>query len=53
MYTNGKTTFSEARAKEIEERNEKIWNDFWSIPSSERKSSDWSKLLDIEIMVKV
>lgn len=51
-YGNNKRKVSEAEAEQVTKRNEQVWDAFWAIPADKRTSSDWERLLDIEIMVK-
>ena len=48
----GNATLSAEQAARAEERNKKIWNDFWKIPRKDRTPEDWKKLMDVQILVK-
>ncbi len=52
MYQASYGTIADSKAKEIEETNRKIWEDFWKIPREKRTHSDWEKLKLIEILVR-
>lgn len=53
MYYVDNKIISDEKAEQIKSKNHQIWNHFWSIPSDQRTRTDWEKLLDIQILVKL